>query len=159
MNTPSQDAIVLLKADHQEAKTLFSQFEKIKDSGDHDRKMEIAREVCGALLIHMEIEEKIFYPRVRQHINDNDLMNEALVEHDGAKELIQQIGELQPGDPMFAAKIMVLSEQIDHHVHEEETEMFPKAQQSGIDLKSLGAQLLEAKNRMREEHGLSPVPA
>jgi uncharacterized coiled-coil DUF342 family protein len=86
-------------------------------------------------------------------------MNEALVEHDGAKELIKQIGQLKPSDPMFDAKIKVLSEQIDHHVEEEETDMFPKARSSGIDLIELGAQLLEAKNRMREEHGLPVVLA
>ncbi|MCW5298909.1 hemerythrin domain-containing protein [Herbaspirillum lusitanum] len=154
MNTTSQDAIVLLKADHQEAKELFDKYENIKEHAGDDQKMEIAKKVCGALLIHMEIEEKIFYPRVRQKIDDADLMNEALVEHDGAKSLIQQIGELKPGDPMFDAKIKVLGEQIEHHVEEEEKEMFPKARDSGLDLIELGSQLFEAKNRLRVEHGL-----
>ncbi len=158
MNTTSQDAIVLLKADHQEAKELFEKYENVKEDASDDLKMEIAKKVCGALLIHMEIEEKIFYPRVRQKIDDSDLMNEALVEHDGAKSLIKQIGELKPGDPMFDAKMKVLSEQIEHHVEEEEKEMFPKARQSGVDLLELGVQLLEAKNRMRIENGLPGVP-
>lgn len=159
MNTTSQDAIVLLKADHQEAKDLFEEFERIKEHGDNDRKMEIVREVCGALLIHMEIEEKIFYPKVRQKIDDGDLMNEALVEHSGAKDLIAQIGKIKPSDPMFDAKVKVLSEQIEHHVDEEETDMFPKARAAGIDMTALGAQLLEAKNHLREKHGLPIVAA
>lgn len=157
MNTISQDAIVLLKSDHQEAKELFDQYEKIKDQGTSDQKMEIATKVCAALLIHMEIEEKIFYPRVRPKIDASDLINEALVEHSGAKDLIQQIGETKPSDPMFDAKIQVLGEQIDHHVKEEERDLFPKVRKSGIDLLALGAQLLEEKNRIRLEHGLPAI--
>ena len=159
MNATSQDAIALLKSDHKEAKELFDEYEKKKDHASDEQKMDIAREVCGALLIHMEIEEKIFYPRVRPKIDDNDLMNEAEVEHEGAKDLIRQIGELKPSDPMFDAKIKVLGEQIEHHVEEEETDMFPKVRRSGIDLDALGAELLAAKNQMRVEHGLPAVPA
>lgn len=159
MNTISQDAIVLLKSDHKEAKELFKEYEKVKEHGSDEQKMKVAKEVCGALLIHMEIEEKIFYPRVRPDIDDDDLMNEAVVEHNGAKELIKQLGEMKASDPMFDAKIKVLSEQIEHHVEEEETDMFPKVRKSGVDLVELGAQLFEAKNRMRVEHGLPAVPA
>ncbi len=159
MNATSQDAIALLKSDHKEARELFEEYEKKKDHASDEQKMDIARAVCGALLIHMEIEEKIFYPRVRQGIDDNDLMNEAEVEHEGAKDLIRQLGELKPGDPMFDAKIKVLGEQIDHHVEEEEGDMFPKARKAGIDLDALGAELLAAKNQMRMQHGLPAVSA
>jgi hemerythrin superfamily protein len=159
VNTTSQDAIVLLKSDHKEVKELFEKYEKTKDHSSDEQKMEIAKKVCGALLIHMEIEEKFFYPRVRQQIDDNDLMNEALVEHNGAKDLIKQLGEMKASDPMFDAKIKVLSEQIDHHVEEEETDMFPKARKSGIDLIELGRELFEAKNKMRVGRGLQAVPA
>jgi hypothetical protein len=86
-------------------------------------------------------------------------MNEAEVEHEGAKDLIRQLGELKPSDPMFDAKIKVLGEQIEHHVEEEESDMFPKARKSGIDLDALGAELLAAKNQMRVQHGLPAVPA
>jgi len=157
MNTTSQDAIALLKGDHEEAKELFKRYEEVKERGNDDEKLTLAKEVCGSLLIHMEIEEKIFYPRVRQKIDDNDLMNEALVEHSGAKDLIRQIGELKPDDPMFDAKIKVLSEQIEHHVEEEESDMFPKVEDSDIDLAELGIQLFEEKNRMRSERGLPAV--
>lgn len=155
----SQDALKLLEADHREAEALFERFEKIKDKASADEKLDIAKKVCSALLIHMEIEEKIFYPQVRQKIDDDDLMNESVVEHAGAKDLIKQIGALKPDDPMFDAKIKVLGEQIKHHVEEEESEMFPKVRQAKLDLAVLGAELLKGKNQMREEHGLNPVPA
>ncbi|EJN01232.1 hemerythrin domain-containing protein [Herbaspirillum sp. YR522] len=159
MNKVSQDAIQLLKADHEEAKKLFDRYEDIKDRASPAQKMDIARQVCGALLIHMEIEEKIFYPRVRAKISDDDLMNEAEVEHNGAKDLIKQLGDMDPADPMFDAKIKVLGEQIEHHVEEEEDEMFPKARKSGVDLMALGQELLAAKNQMRVTHGLEAVAA
>jgi hemerythrin superfamily protein len=155
--TLTQDAIALLKADHREAKELFAQYEKLKDAGKTEEKFAIAKQVCGALLIHMEIEEKIFYPRVRKEVHDDDLMNEAAVEHSGAKKLIAELGAMKPADPMFDAKIQVLSEQIEHHVKEEEGEMFPKAQGAHMDLEDLGAELLDAKNKLRKDHGLPPA--
>ncbi|WP_249777556.1 hemerythrin domain-containing protein [Herbaspirillum robiniae] len=121
--------------------------------------MKIAKKVCSALLIHMEIEEKIFYPQVRKKIDDDDLMNESMVEHARAKDLIKQIGQLKPNDPMFDAKIKVLGEQITRHVEEEESEMFPKVKKAKLDLSLIGAELRKGQNRMREEHGLTPVAA
>ncbi|RXZ36562.1 hemerythrin domain-containing protein [Oxalobacteraceae bacterium CAVE-383] len=155
--TVTQDAIALLKADHREAEDLFAQYEKLKDTDKTQEKFEIAKKVCGALLIHMEIEEKLFYPRVRGAVHDDDLVNEAVVEHAGAKELIEQLGALKPDDPMFDAKIKVLSEQIEHHVEEEEKEMFPKAETSGLNLDQLGEELFTAKNKLRVEHGMPPA--
>jgi hemerythrin superfamily protein len=155
--TVTQDAIALLKADHREAEDLFEQYDKLKEAGKTQEKLAIAKKVCGALLIHMEIEEKIFYPRVRGPVHDDDLMNEAVVEHSGAKDLITQLGALKPDDPMFDAKIKVLSEQIEHHVGEEEKEMFPKAEKSGVDLEKLGEDLFAAKNKLRVSHGMPPA--
>lgn len=155
----SQDAIKLLEADHREAEELFEKYEKIKDKASAQEKMEIAKKVCGALLIHMELEEKIFYPQVRQKIDDDDLMNESVVEHAGAKDLIKQIGLLNADDPMFDAKLKVLGEQIKHHVEEEESEMFPKVKKAQIDLAVVGAELKKGKEQMREEQGLLPASA
>jgi hemerythrin superfamily protein len=155
--TVSQDAIALLKADHREAEELFAQYDKMKDAGSTKEKFSIAQKVCGALLIHMEIEEKIFYPRVRKEVGDDDLMNEAVVEHAGAKDLIKELGAMKPEDPMFDAKVQVLSEQIEHHVKEEEGEMFPKAKGTDIDFESLGEELFNAKNKLHTEHGLPPL--
>lgn len=155
----SQDAISLLEADHREAEAIFHQFEKIKEKGSAEEKLALAKKVCGALLIHMEIEEKIFYPQVRQQIDDDDLMNESVVEHAGAKDLITQLGELKADDPMFDAKMKVLSEQIQHHVDEEESEMFPKVRKAGLDLDVIGAELLKGKTQMLEDNGLPPTGA
>lgn len=155
----SQDAITLLETDHREAEALFENFEDIKDKESAQEKLELAKKVCGALLIHMEIEEKIFYPQVRQKINDDDLVNESVVEHAGAKDLIKQLGALKADDPMFDAKMKVLSEQIKHHVEEEESEMFPKVRKANLDLNVIGAELLKGKNQMREESGLPPTDA
>jgi hemerythrin superfamily protein len=155
--TLTQNAIALLKSDHREAEDLFEKYDKLKDADKTQEKFAVAKEVCSALLIHMEIEEKIFYPGVRGPVDDDDLMNEAVVEHAGAKELIEQLGLLKPDDPMFDAKIKVLSEQIQHHVDEEEKEMFPKAEKSGVDLEQLGEKLFTAKNEMRVKHGLPPA--
>ena len=155
--TITHDAIALLKEDHREAEDLFAQYDKLKEAGRDQGKFAIAKKVCAALLIHMEIEEKIFYPRVRGPVHDDDMMNEAEVEHAGAKDLIKQLGLLKPDDPMFDAKIKVLSEQIEHHVDEEEKDMFPDVKKTGIDLEELGAELFDAKNKMRAEHGLPPA--
>jgi len=153
-STGTQDAISLLRSDHRKVKTLFEEYEKKKESASAEEKFEIAKKVCGELLIHMAIEEGIFYPAARRGMDDEEIMNEAQVEHDGAKDLIIQLGELQPNDPMFDAKITVLSEQIDHHVEEEEKSMFPKVRASNIDIDALGRELLEARTDMRRRLGL-----
>jgi iron-sulfur cluster repair protein YtfE (RIC family) len=146
------DAIGLLTADHRKAQALFDEYER--SSGSPEEKFEIAKTVCGEVLIHMAIEEAIFYPAVRQYIRDDDLMNEAEVEHEGAKELIRQLGEIEPDDPIFDAKMTVLAEQVNHHVQEEELGMFPKVLLSEADIVALGKELLTAKNEMRTNLGL-----
>ena len=86
----------------------------------------MVRKICNELTVHAQIEEEIFYPAVRKAIDDGDLMDEALVEHAGAKELISQLEAMDPEDELYDAKVTVLGEQIDHHVKEEEGEMFPR---------------------------------
>lgn len=148
------DVLRLLTADHRKAAALFEQFQRRKDHIPAHEKFELVRKVCAELLIHMAIEEGIFYPAVRAAISDDPLMDEARVEHDSAKELIIQLGEIQPDDPIFDTKVAVLSEQIEHHVLEEESVMFAKVLISDIDLIQLGRELLEAKNNMRTRLGL-----
>jgi hemerythrin superfamily protein len=152
----SIDAVALLTADHRKAKKAFEEFDKGKEQMSDEKKLALVKEVCADLLIHMEIEEKVFYPSVGERIDDEDMMNEAKVEHNGAKDLIAQLGELKPGDPMFDAKFKVLGEQIEHHVEEEEKEMFPQAKQKGADMAALGKRLQSARMKLRSEHGLPP---
>jgi len=97
------------------------------------------------LRVHAQIEEELFYPAARKATKDNDLLDEATVEHAGAKVLIAEIEAMQPGMPLYDAKITVLGEQIQHHVKEEENELFPKVREAHLDLKALGKQMAERK--------------
>jgi hemerythrin superfamily protein len=141
----SQDAIELLIADHKKVKKLFADFKKLKEDGSDEDKAAIVEKICQELTIHTELEEEFFYPAVRKAIKDADLMDEALVEHAGAKELIAQLEGASVDDDLYDAKVTVLGEQIDHHVEEEEGEMFPKAKKAKIDTQALGAELMNRK--------------
>ena len=137
------DAIKLLKADHDEAEALFEQFEKSRSS---DKKKKIADKVCMALTVHTQIEEEIFYPACKGEVED-DLLDEAEVEHNGAKQLIAEIEAGGPDDGLWEAKVKVLSEYIKHHVKEEEQKdgLFAQAKKAGLDLKALGARMAARK--------------
>ncbi len=115
-NGDARDAIALLKADHRKVEGLFDEFEKAKTPA---QKAKIARQVCIELIVHTTIEEELFYPAFRGKIDD-DQLDEAYVEHDGAKLMIAELLAGKPEDPFFDAKFTVLSEEIKHHVHEEE---------------------------------------
>jgi hemerythrin superfamily protein len=150
------DAIALLMADHKEVKAMFKEFESMKagDSNDEE-KAELVARICTALTIHATIEEEIFYPAVREAIDDMDLMDEADVEHAGAKDLIAQLESASPGDDHYDAKVTVLGEMIDHHVKEEEGEMFPKAKKA-IDTGVVGAELEARQAELTQELGGEP---
>jgi hemerythrin superfamily protein len=154
-----QDAIAMLMADHKKVKKLFSDFDKLKDEGSDEDKSAIVEQICNALKIHTELEEEIFYPAVRKAIDDSDLMDEALVEHAGAKELIVQLEDASPDDELYDAKVTVLGEQIDHHVKEEEGQMFPKAKKAKVDTEALGATMLKRKMALMEKMGLDDEDA
>lgn len=145
-NAP-QDAIALLKDDHREAERNFGLFKVAKTADD---KKAIARKICAALRVHAQIEEELFYPAARKATKDNDLLDEATVEHAGAKVLIAEIEAMQPGMPLYDAKVTVLGEQIAHHVKEEEGELFPKVQDTKLDLKALGAEMADRKAQLLE---------
>jgi hemerythrin superfamily protein len=139
------DAVALLKADHREVEKLFAQFEKAKDS---DRKKTLADKICLELKVHTQIEEEIFYPTSRDYLEDDDIVDEAVVEHAAAKDLIAEIEAMRPGDELYDAKVTVLQEQIEHHVEEEETEYFPKLKKTDMDMKAIGAQLKTRKEEL-----------
>jgi hemerythrin superfamily protein len=147
----AKNAIRLLSDDHDEVEKLFSQFQKSKRDGS--RKQELVRQICTALTVHAEIEEEIFYPAVREALGQKEemLMDEAAIEHDSMKSLIEQIEEAGGDDEMLAAKMNVLCEYVMHHVKEEERKMFPKAKKTRLDMNELGAELLERKMELMEE--------
>jgi hemerythrin-like domain-containing protein len=153
----NRDAIGLLTADHRHARKLFDQFDGLKGQGSPDEKFAIAKQVCGDLLIHMAIEEAIFYPSVRRHIENEELVDSVSSEHDGPKDIIIQLGRINPGDPEFDAEMASLAEQIDRHVQHEESRIFPEVLMSDIDIAQLGNELAAARSEMRTNLGLPAV--
>jgi len=143
-----QDAIALLTADHREVSDMFEQFDQLGDRATATKE-KLKDKICKALIAHTTIEEEIFYPAVRGKIEEGeDMVDEAVVEHAAAKDLIQQLQEMQPDDELYDAKVKVLGEQIEHHVKEEEKEMFPKVKKSGLDLLALGQEMAMRKQEL-----------
>jgi hemerythrin-like domain-containing protein len=149
------DAIKMLTSDHREVKSLFQQYQEMVDheAADED-KHPIAQQICMLLTVHAQIEEEIFYPAAQGAIKEPDLIDEATVEHASAKELIAQLEGSDPSDDLFDAKVKVLGEYIDHHVKEEESELFPQARKAKMDLEAIGAQLTERKAELMADMGL-----
>jgi hemerythrin-like domain-containing protein len=146
-----QDAIGLLKAEHEQVDQLFEQFERAaqgRGANGAQRKTELASEICRQLQIHAAIEEEIFYPVAAGAIRDEDLIPEATVEHQSAKDLIAKIERMSPDDELYDATVMVLGEYVRHHVKEEQNELFPQVKRSGLDLRALGEQLRERRAQL-----------
>jgi hemerythrin superfamily protein len=145
------DAIKLLTADHAKVKKMFKEFEKLSKKDDEKGKEELAAQICEELTLHAQLEEEIFYPAAREAIEDDDMINEAMVEHNSAKDLISQIQSMQASDPMFDATVKVLGEYVNHHVEEEQNEIFPKVEKAKVDLEEIGAQIAQRKEELSEE--------
>jgi len=143
----SADAIDLLKQDHERVEKAFKEFEKL-DRQDAEACRRLIGGVCEALTAHTTLEEEIFYPAVREAIDDEDLMNEAAVEHETARMLIEQLQNMGPDDPNYFATFTVLGEYVRHHIKEEQNEMFPAARKSGIDLAALGERLRARRDEL-----------
>ncbi|MDF7777901.1 hemerythrin domain-containing protein [Sphingomonas sp. AOB5] len=157
MADAKQDAVALLKADHRSVEALFEKFEGAKGDGS---KQKIALQICMELTVHAKIEEEIFYPACEGKIEE-DLLEEAYVEHDGAKVLIAEIEAGSPSDDFYDAKVKVLSEQIEHHVEEEEKRMegmFAQAKKAGLDMDALGEQLLARKTELLADYKAGGLP-
>jgi hypothetical protein len=158
MPTAKMDAIALLKDDHRKVEALFEKFEKAKDA---KTKKALATEICTELSVHATIEEEIFYPACHQAVED-DLRAEAYVEHDAAKVLIAELAGSDPANEFYDAKMKVLSEDIKHHVKEEEKPgegFFAQARKGGVDMDALGEKLAARKQELLAEikkNGLPP---
>jgi hemerythrin superfamily protein len=151
------DAIALLKSDHRKVEDLFVQYEA---SEDESEKTALARQICTELKIHTTIEEEIFYPALDGRIKAGTL-EEAYVEHDGAKLLVNDIDAGSAADDFYDAKVKVLSEEIKHHVHEEEMPdqgMFAQARQTDVDLMALGAELKARKEELTAQAAREGLP-
>lgn len=145
-STRSQpNAITMLMEDHANVRKLFKQYEKLREKAGDDEKVALVEKICSELKLHTELEEEIFYPAAREALEEQDLLDEAEVEHASAKDLIAQLESMQPGDDLYDAKVTVLGEYIEHHVKEEEKEMFPKARKARMDLEELGERIRQRK--------------
>lgn len=148
------DATTLLMKDHREVKGLFRRYEKlVKSEAEGRERQQLAEEICQMLAVHAQIEEEIFYPAVREANVDEDLVDEAEVEHASAKDLIGQIQGMQPDDDLYDAKVTVLGEYVNHHVEEEESQMFPKARRAKVDMEGLLGQLKERRTALMGQGG------
>ena len=143
----SQDAIQLLRQDHDEVRKMFEEFE----SADEDRKFELAAEICQALTVHATIEEEIFYPQVREAIDAEDLMTEAEIEHDTVKHLIERVQAGEVDEIQLTAMIKVMQEYVNHHVNEEQRKIFPRVRRSDLDLAAMGQELVDRKSELELE--------
>jgi hemerythrin-like domain-containing protein len=146
------DAYALLEEDHKRVQKLFKQFEKA-DREDVEAMRELVETACDELELHAALEEELFYPALSAALDEEDqeLVAEAHVEHDSAKQLIEQLRSLQPGDPMYAATFTVLGEYVNHHIEEERKEIFKQAKRVKIDAEELGEQLAQRKQEMQQE--------
>ena len=157
MAEESKDAVALLKADHRKVEELFADFEKASGDG---RKEKLAREICLELSVHAQIEEEIFYPACEGKVEE-DLLKESYVEHDGAKVLIAEILKGGPDDEYYDSKVKVLSEEIEHHVQEEEKRMeglFAQARKAGLDMDALGQELRARKEELTAQFKAGGIP-
>ena len=141
------DAIDMLKQDHDKVEKAFKEFEKM-DRQDAESCRQVIKTVCEELKVHTTLEEEIFYPAVREAIDDEDLMNEAAVEHETAKMLIDQLENMGPDDPNYFATFTVLGEYVKHHIKEEQGEMFPAAKKAKVDLEGLAERMRARKDEI-----------
>ncbi len=151
--TKAENAIAMLKSDHQKVKELFDKFEESKNSAAQAK---IVANAIQELKVHATIEEELFYPSLRQQIDDEDgMMPEADEEHHVAKVLIAELENMKGDEEHWEAKFTVLAESVRHHIKEEEGQMFPKAKKTDIDFVALGEQMGELKKRLMRE-GVPP---
>ena len=146
----SRNAFDVLEEDHREVEEWFDEYDKLKDS-DKDRKADLAEKICLALKVHAQIEEEIFYPQAREATGDNDLIDEAVVEHATVKNLIAEIEAMEVGEELYDGKIRVLGEMVKQHIKEEEEELFPELQSTKMDLDAVGKELAERKQELVAE--------
>jgi hemerythrin superfamily protein len=154
--TDQQNAIDMLLEDHKKVQKLFKDFEKL-DREDTEACQELVSTACTELKVHSMIEKELFYPAVRDQVEkeeDEDLLNEAEVEHQTVDQLVETLEGMDPGDAMYAAHFTVLSEYVKHHVHEEEKEMFPRVKKlKSLDLDALGEEMMGRKQELMAEFG------
>jgi hemerythrin-like domain-containing protein len=144
------DAIGMLKADHEKVKELFRKYEAAGDRA-YQQKQRIAEEVFAEITVHSALEEELLYPAVKAETDKQgqELVAESVEEHHVVAMLIEELKALDPKDERYDAKFTVLIENIEHHIKEEEDELFPEAEDVlGDEIEELGAQMKERKDQL-----------
>jgi len=145
-----------LKEDHKRAKQAFREAEKLDADEDGEELKALVEQTCAELEVHATLEEELFYPAAREVLKEGDLIDEAEVEHGSAKALIAQLRAMGPEDEKYAATFKVLGEYINHHVKEEEGEIFPAMQgRSGVEWEGVQEQMMTRREQLMSEMGLS----
>jgi hypothetical protein len=152
-----RDALQMLADDHRKVEELFEKYENARGASAQAK---IVRQICEELTIHAMVEEQVFYPAVRDMVED-DMMDEAQVEHDSAKALIRSLMKAEPGEEFYEAKVSVLKEQVEHHVYEEERQrgsMFAQVRKADVDLEALGQEMASLKQQLQEQAKAGGLP-
>ena len=145
-------AISMLIEDHHKVQKMFKTFERTEDQQQQEK---LATEICNELMVHTQIEEQVFYPAAREALEESDLIDEATVEHQVAKDLIEKIRQSRPHDEEYCALVTVLGEYINHHIEEEHKELFPQMKRTEIDFEALGEEMRQKKHELMSELGLA----
>lgn len=146
------DAIVLLDDDHRRLEKLFREFETLPDDADQETKRAVVDRACAALMVHIRIEQEIFYPAVHRMLMEK-ISEETVIEYSAAKELMESLERLEPSDPFYDATFVVLAECVKHHVRGQESELFPRVTRVTPDLSELGTQMKQRKEELEDEDG------
>ena len=146
----SPDILQLLTAEHREVKAMFQHYHRLAEAGGKgDERMLLASQICVELTLHTQVEEEILYPAARAALlHDGELVDEAYVEHASAKSLVSQVKTMTSDQPLFDARVKVLGEYVDHHVREEENELFPRVRKAALDLQDMGARMAERRKQL-----------
>jgi hemerythrin superfamily protein len=146
----SPDILQLLTAEHREVKAMLQHYLRLAEAGGKgDERMLLASQICVALTLHTQVEEEILYPAARAALlHDGELVDEAYVEHASAKSLVSQVKTMTSDQPLFDARVKVLGEYVDHHVREEENELFPRVRKAALDLQDMGARMAERRKQL-----------
>jgi hemerythrin superfamily protein len=153
-SSQAEDAAKLLAEDHRKVEKLFEEFKKLT-SGDAEEKEDLVRMACAELKIHAMLEEEIFYPAVREKLNETSLIDEAQVEHTVVKQLIGELEEMTPDQELYDAKFTVLGEYVQHHVAEEENKIFPQVKKAKVDMHALGKKIRQRKQELQQHTEMS----
>jgi hemerythrin superfamily protein len=148
----SNAVVAMLKEDHKKVQGLFEEFKEAEGR----EKAQIAKTVLQELEVHADVEERLIYPAIREEIEADDTMNEAVEEHHLVHVLIAELKKLKPSDDRFEAKFNVLGELVKHHVEEEEGEILPEAEKSDLDWETLESKVMKRKEQLLAKGSSNP---